>query len=148
MNATTLHRGLQVISRRRPIVFDVLPYNHLPTRFRKFPAIYIVNTQDSRMPGEHWFVVYAPSQFSLEIFDSLGSIQSNYITHSTRRIQGLFSATCGHFCLAFAFCRLVLNLPYEDFMSLFSNDYQANDVMVYNLSRVLCSSTAVCYRPS
>jgi hypothetical protein len=142
MDTATLQLGLAKIVGRRRVVFDVLPYNHLPTRLRQFPTIFIVNTQNSSLPGQHWFVIYAAHRLqSIEVLDPLGGV-----TH--QRLQGLFSTTCGHFCLAFVYCRLVLGLSFRTFVDMFSDDYQFNDAIAYNLANTLLADSAVCCRRS
>jgi hypothetical protein len=50
----------------------VLPIDKLPLRKVKKPCCFIVNTDDSTLPGTHWFAIYIPKKGKIEYFDSFG----------------------------------------------------------------------------
>ena len=54
----------------------VLPEDMLPKNISG--KCYIVNSDPSYLPGEHWIAIYFPSQSVPEFFDSLGKTPSYY----------------------------------------------------------------------
>lgn len=50
----------------------VFPMNYLPNRVLNRPLLFIVNTNSSNVPGQHWKPVFISTDWRLEeIFDSL-----------------------------------------------------------------------------
>ena len=108
----TLERCLRSDFKTRNIFGGVLPVDRLPLyRLRRKPRVYIVNTDDSRGPGEHWVLVYISAQMRGVYFDSYGldvldrritefltKNCSSYI-YNSRHLQGAMSQTCGQFCV-------------------------------------------------
>lgn len=84
----------------------------------KRPGAYIVNTDPSHMPGQHWIAIYVPDQGPLEIFDPLGFHPNHYtflkmylkgkkIKYNVKRWQQAGTSTCGQFCIFYLYhkCR-------------------------------------------
>ena len=111
-NSFTLLEKLKADHKTRRVLGDVLPVDLLPKRrLRRKPRLFIVNTDDSTGPGEHWVLVFFTGQNRGVYFDSYGldvmdtRIQdfinkncSSYV-YNKRPLQGFFSYTCGHFCI-------------------------------------------------
>ena len=53
---------------------DQLPKNHVC----KFPAMLVVNTHPSNMPGEHWLAIYISKNKHGYFFDSFGNPPDNF----------------------------------------------------------------------
>ena len=87
----------------------------IPIHVKKRPLLYIVNTDPSYMPGEHWVMNYIGEDGSVEYFDPLGEAPSSTIEHYLWRIcpngylkittalQGSTSSNCGQFCLYYSY---------------------------------------------
>ena len=57
----------------QPIFQGVFSSDHLPQLPVKHrPAAFVVNTDPSRRPGEHWIALYLPTRGPVEYFDSYG----------------------------------------------------------------------------
>jgi hypothetical protein len=112
-------------------------------KIKRKPALFVLNTDDSDGPGEHWCVALIRNRNNCEFFDSYGLPPSAYnfesellkqckhVSYNEFRVQGT-SPTCGHHCLFYALKRargLSSVKIYETFYSL---DLERNDRMVYN----------------
>ena len=84
----------------------VLPIDRLPLSITYLPVLFIVNTNSSNLPGQHWKAIYVSSHRIGEVFDSLAtpvSIQlEQWLNAFTRRwtlsrviLQNPLSPTCG-----------------------------------------------------
>ena len=51
---------------------DILQY------IQQCPKMIIVNTDNSEGNGEHWILMYFPSEKSVEVYDLLGTNMENY----------------------------------------------------------------------
>ena len=49
---------------------------------KEYPGAYIVNTDRSGEPGQHWVAFYCETPGILEAFDSFGKNPGDYITNS------------------------------------------------------------------
>ena len=91
----------------------------------QYPHFYIVNTQTSKNPGEHWLVIFVLNSFTVEIFDSLALLNSRFsyiykyfkatftnVLFNNQRLQPLETSTCGIHCLYYAYqkCKFKQNL--------------------------------------
>src|SRR5438128_1093615 len=64
------------------------------SELKKYPVAYIINSDPSNKPGQHWLAVYKESQDgALEFFDSYGQHPSNY--SFPRTASGDHSGRCG-----------------------------------------------------
>ena len=108
-----------------------------------YPSAYIVNTDPSYNPGEHWVAVYFNHLGRAKFFCSYGEspktydfekwIQKNstsWIYHKTR-LQGDLSSVCGQYCLFFLLHRL-REISIKDF---FTQDIDLNDSLVNEFIR-------------
>ena len=110
-NSFTLREKLKADHKTQRVLGDVLPVDLLPKRrLRRKPRLFIINTDDSTGPGEHWVLVFFTGHNRGIYFDSYGldvmdtRIQdfinkncSSYV-YNKRPLQGFFSHTCGFFC--------------------------------------------------
>ena len=123
---------------RGVIAADELQVINLTT---KKPFFYVVNTDDSFGPGEHWVVVYVPSESEpVEFWDSLGHSPSfygyffgqffrgKYYIYNTMVLQG-GKPVCGHFCIYYAYFRC-RGYCLDTIVNSFSADRARNDWMV------------------
>ena len=119
-----------------------LPCNKLPKTIQKVPLATVVNTDEDMKPGTHWIAMYLPAKGQpIEYFDSYGGEPKNpYIIkfleskdsfkYNSRRVQHLFSTTCGQHCIYFLTKR-ASGTSYNDIMNTYSHtNYGQNDSMV------------------
>lgn len=142
MNGQTLVRYLRADKFTKPIPCHFL-YRDSHLTINQYPAIVIVNTDNSDGPGIHWCAVYFTNKKICEYFDPLGFPPNNleqgynfipkllpfcdFIIYNKRAVQTKISAVCGHHCVYFLFlkCRNVsLNNIISDF---YMNDTSKND---------------------
>lgn len=101
---------------------DLAPAS-LPDNATHYPCAYVVNTDPSTKPGQHWVAFYssAPSQ-TIEFFDSYGNKPSAYPhirlptnvpagVYSNIAFQSKRSAVCGHYCIFYLVKRAVARWP-------------------------------------
>jgi len=120
--------------------------DELPHRKPKEVHAYVINTDDSHLPGTHWVAVYFPHGGSVEYFDSYGlpPMEKDILEFmrrnaaSTRfnnvRLQGSKSMVCGQYCVHFLHQRS-LGYSLERLVNFFDMEYARNDDKV---SRWFC----------
>lgn len=101
----------------REAFLGVFPINYLPRRILRLPVLFIINTNPSNLPGQHWKAIYISSKSVGEVFDSLATPVSlqleqwmnrftkKWIT-STMTLQNPISPSCGAYVLYFVMTRL------------------------------------------
>ena len=107
--ATALKRDLYA----RRVFGGVYPQDKLP-RVASYPSAFVINTDRSEGPGEHWVAVWLDGRGKAEYFDSFGLPPSFYegiehfiLNHSyryrynQRLLQDLTSSACGYYVLYF-----------------------------------------------
>ena len=98
-----------------------------------FPSAYVIKSDPSSIPGEHWVAVYFDKRGQREYFDSYGlpptlvGLESYMDAYSlsgwiyNRKIlQAYFSSFCGHYCVYFILfrcCGIPLHVIISDFTS-------------------------------
>ena len=102
--------------RVRPYFKGVFPRDNLPRRVTE-RAVYVINTDTSEGPGEHWVAVYFDGFKKCVYFDSFGlpplhnsirrfiSCNSVLCFRNDRMLQHPLSTTCGLYVIYF--CRKV-----------------------------------------
>ena len=122
----------------------VVPIDLLPIRKVKRNCSFIVNTDDSSKPGEHWFAIYVPKNSPVEYFDSYGRkpqhekiydfIKANgkRFKYNNKIIQGDKSISCGLYSLFFIYYR-TKGYTMKYFQNLFTSNYKNNDKIVNDL---------------
>jgi hypothetical protein len=84
----------------------VFPLDHIPMIE---PGGFIVNTQTSNLPGEHWIAVYI-KPFEINVFDPLGCYYPSLLVNTLERMsctikynkyhcQDPLTQSCGQYCL-------------------------------------------------
>lgn len=143
MDTYTIYKVLKSKVWIRDIFCGVYPINLLPTKLVK-PCLFIVNTDQSNLPGQHWFTIHINEKSNCFIFDSFGKIpQNNYlykflkynctkIYYNSKLLQNVFSPFCGQYCVVFV-AFIARGYKYEDFFNLFSNNTLYNDDLINNL---------------
>ena len=108
----------------------------------KRPAYFVINTDTSEGPGEHWVAVYMHDYHQGEFFDSYGEPPHFYGLHhfmqinlsnwkyNDIRVQDYLSFTCGHHVVMYITLKLI-GVSLEDYISLFTNNLFKNDEMVF-----------------
>ena len=119
----------------------VFPRDLLPQKVT-YPSSFIINTDNSNKPGEHWLAIYINGDCQLHFFDPLGlppvfygldeyfnNIASIY-QFNTLQYQNIFSNHCGFYCLLFIF----IKSRNKNFNSkLFTKDFEKNDEIIEKL---------------
>ena len=119
----------------------VFPEDKLPTvRKHHLRAGYIVNTDPTGEPGQHWLGIWTEGG-ECDVFDSYGFNLEHYhipdimkwletwhpVWRSTKTLQAFNSTACGHYTLAFLRAR-ARGQSLEDFLNTFSShDLVKND---------------------
>lgn len=110
----------------------------------KKPQLFILNTDNSYGPGEHWCLAIFFHPSNCEFFDPLGFHPKTYgfeeplmerashITFNNVRVQSFLSSTCGHHCLYYALKRARGQSPEAIIRTYNPFNFSANDKMVYN----------------
>ena len=120
---------------------DKLPRRHVPR-----PSAFVVNTDPSDKPGQHWVAIYISQNGEGEYFDSYGQKPSlpqvksflkknaSSTDYSHRSLQGPLSAVCGQYTIFFLLhrCR---GLSMTKITRLFSSDKFDNDIAVNDFIR-------------
>jgi hypothetical protein len=115
--------------------------DRLPSIHSNSAKFYVVNTQNSDFPGEHWVVIGLG--MIPEFFDSSGQAPQSYkkrfqyflINHgpnyryNLQRLQNLGSDVCGKYCLFYIYHRS-RNVSMKGILKLFSSDFESNDRLV------------------
>jgi len=138
MNASEIEDALRSIRFAREYLVGVFAADQLPTK--EFPGAYIVNTDTSSQPGQHW-VAFFTTEEGTECFDSFGenpSAYSEYIAEWLKddfqvvqfeTLQSRDSTVCGQYCIYFILFRSYC-FSYEDMMSSLAERTEVNDKFV------------------
>ena len=109
---------------------------------KNYPTSFILNTQPTYKPGEHWLAVYFNKDRLCEFFDSfvfppsiygldkyLKSKSSDFVSN-TQQIQDNDSASCGYYTIFFILLKN-RNFSLDEIISFFSkNNFKLNDYLV------------------
>jgi hypothetical protein len=122
----------------------VIPYDKLPIKKLRRPCSFIINTQKSTEPGEHWVAIYLPKKGKLEYFDSYGfrptidkiykliHINGKYYIYNKTTIQGVDSTNCGLYTLFYIYFR-ARKYPMYKYLKFFTSNKTHNDMLIENL---------------
>lgn len=124
----------------------VFAIDKIPKKVKSKPAMYVINTDKSDKPGEHWLAIYFPSNGCSEFFDSYGRSPTKYaeikkflrnnskcIVYNKKQLQSLFTGVCGQYCCVFLKNRCKRK-SMKMFVNLFHNkNYFDNDVKIKKL---------------
>jgi hypothetical protein len=103
------------LQRQQGNFLGVFASDELPDLIHSFPASLVVNTDPSHKPGTHWIAYYFDPEQILDYFDSEGlpplpssgnlaqfaKRNASSITFCDKPLQGMHSAACGYYCIAF-----------------------------------------------
>ena len=118
----------------------VLARDQLPKKII-YPSSFIINTDKSNEPGEHWLAIYYDKNGICEFFDPLGFSPkyyklneylistSNKYFYNNQQMQGIFSKFCGHYCILFIFVKS-RNYNLTFFLKLFTKNTFFNDNII------------------
>ena len=111
-----------------------------------YPALIVLNSDDSNGPGEHWCILIIWNPSESEFFDPYGLPLNFYnfdeavfkvvknVTCNTKCVQGI-QPTCGHHCIFFSINRAAGHSMQFIVKKLYSDSLRKNDIMVYNYIR-------------
>lgn len=132
MKSSQIQKALQFHPQTKSTFGGVFARNKVPTIPKRKYISYVVNTDPSHKPGEHWVAFFfTPSE--VYYFDPYGIPPARFerILNSRRkrhyfgrRLQGL-GQTCGHYCLYFILC---MQTHYA--FNIFGNNFNVNDRIV------------------
>ena len=106
----------------------------------KTPYCCITNTDSHNGKGSHWNAWFVTKDL-IYFFDSFGRrptddtfplsyanfVKNRKYTYNPKIVQGLFSDTCGHFCIYVLYFKC-LNYEWIDILNSFSNNLHVNDM--------------------
>ena len=109
--ALTSRQLEDILSRDRALSFcGVFPYDRIPQRVQRYPCSFVVNTDDSKKPGEHWISLYFDGKRECQYFCPLGTepygrlfdfakhnSDETYFNRTT--LQHPLSSACGYYCV-------------------------------------------------
>ena len=139
MNTFDLEQKIITDTVSSSIFGGVLASDELPHRIKHKPVFYIVNTDPSNMPGQHWIVIYIGE--NVDYFDPLGRAPNRIIEHRLSSIspdgylrmispvQSQTSRKCGQFCLYYSYYR-ARNFSVSCIVNSLTLDFTINDYIV------------------
>lgn len=110
---------------------------------KHYPALFILNTDTTDGPGEHWCVVIVFNKNHAEFFDSYGNPPSSYnlnipikqksttVQYNKKRVQGN-KPNCGHHCIFYSIHRAEGKSLSFITNNLYTNNLTTNDRIAYN----------------
>lgn len=144
MNGSEIHGIISSNPCIRPHFRGVFSKNTLPTDIRRFPSVYVVNTDASDRPGEHWVAIVLMNPHYGIFFDSFGRRPEkefrDFMDTNVERydyfdvqIQSPSSIFCGLFVLAFLVSYFCMLMSLNDFKTLFDKKkLSVNDCIVFD----------------
>jgi len=129
---------------------DELPQN-IPIRH-----FVIFNLSEKHLPGSHWAVILRSSANQLELFNSLGQQNLNYVTpylkfqkhftinYNEKAVQSVSSKFCGYHCIYFVIFRILnFDMSFEHVLEdiFYSNSLIKNDNIVSQFCHNILTST-------
>lgn len=124
-----------------PLFGGVYACNQLPLEVT-YPGCYVMNTDPSYKPGEHWVAAYFCDDGQVEYFDSYGKSPTGPIKHwlkrqawdvhwSTYLLQGPWTAVCGQYC-TFYLLKRCRGWDFADIAGMLDDDdHKDSDQFVY-----------------
>lgn len=123
--------------------WGVIPAEGLQYITNEHTMIYIVNTQESSSPGQHWVVVNVNDTGSIELFDSQGLNPEKYgpffkdflkRTHCNwinTKLQPSHSDKCALYCLTYIYFKHIYGLDLRCIVKyIFFNNMKNNELFV------------------
>ena len=122
----------------------VLPLDKIPLRKINKTCAFIINTQKSHLPGEHWLAIFLPKRGKIEYFDSFGRKPHHkeikeFINVNRRRLktnwkflQNDNTLTCGKYCIFYIFMRS-RKYSLERIINFFGENKEDNELIINDL---------------
>jgi len=138
MNAGEIESALRSDKFVDGVLVGVFAADQLPQK--EFPGAYVVNTDESNQPGQHWVAFYTEKD-TTECFDSYGQnpgkysekikewLEETYSVVQDDRLQSSDSTVCGQYCMYFILLR-AYGYSFQDIMSSFTKNTAFNDKFV------------------
>lgn len=161
MNTAEITKVLLSDIYARRVFCGVFPRDKLPRRIKSYrPCAFVINTDDSAGPGEHWVGVFYDGLGKCEYFDSFGvpplhrDIESFLMRNSLfnyrynyRMLQHATSSTCGLYVIYYILIKSRGGSLFRVLRPFYSYNTQTNDQIVIRLVRPFLKSAnqkAVC----
>lgn len=107
----------------------VFPKDKLPPESSGTSCTFIVNTDSSNLPGQHWIAVYVRTSKEGFVFDSFGQSPPLQVQHwmnirgiswtcNMRQVQSHESTLCGAYCIYFIWFATSNSLKDELFVNI------------------------------
>jgi hypothetical protein len=130
--------------KKQKIFIGVYPRDKIP-KIKSYPSCFILNTDTSTEPGEHWLAVYVDQNNECYFFDSYGNSPKffgldNYfsqfktLTWNKIKLQGN-SNNCGLYCILFLLYKSHNKL--QQFYLEFDNKSDINDKKLIDLIKII-----------
>ena len=130
--------------RTKSIFRGVVTKDGLPTTIDALPAVFVCNTDDGDVSGEHWIALYLYADGRGDYFCSYGlpprhvairtfmNEHCSERTHNSKRLQSPLSVNvCGQYCVAYVLLRCN-GFPMRTFINILGTDLVANDCRVFD----------------
>jgi hypothetical protein len=109
------------------------------------PHTFILNTDTTNLPGQHWIAVFVTRENWGEVFDSYGLLPPTWIqrwmneytrgwSHNPFLVQPPNSNSCGQFCVYFLIRRSQANSMHA-VLDSFTTDFKYNERLVLSYYR-------------
>ena len=141
MNGSEIERALRSDRITGEKFVGVFASDSLP-KDKEYPGAYIVNTDPSSKPGQHWIAFFLPEPGRIEVFDSFGKdpvtystdfakwIGKDHVQNSRKTLQSNSTTVCGNFCLFFILLRCY-DVTFKDIASILTSNTALNDKFVH-----------------
>lgn len=127
-------------SKTKAAFLGIFAIDNLPQTIPHLPVLFIVNTNTSNLPGQHWKAVYVSTKRIGEVFDSLAMPVSlrleQWMNRFTQKwslskltLQNPLSPTCGGYVLYYILTRLKCS-SMKFCLLPFSSNVLFNDVIL------------------
>lgn len=147
MNGRQLEQTVTSSPCLKQLFTGVFASDTLPIRVERYPKIYVVNTDVSYRPGEHWVAIFLRDPSYGVFFDSFGRTPGECGTdikkfmdkhvdrydHFDVQIQSVNSIYCGLFVLAFLFSYVCMSVSLNRFKQFFYDNLCVNDDVVCSM---------------
>lgn len=147
MNSHQLEKHMRkVIARlenKEALFGGVIPADFLKYQNPTLHKCFIVNTDDSRKPGQHWIAIFVRNATTVEYFDSYGRgpfehiqwvrwMHNNFdhLWYNVKPVQSIMSAACGAHCLFYLYHRLHGHSMCEIINEMYHEIRDYNDLIV------------------
>lgn len=146
MNTLDIQKVLKLHKCTKKYFKGVYAIDKIPKKVKSKPAMYVINTDKSNKPGQHWLAIYFSSTGCAEFFDSYGRAPSKYtglskflklnskcMIYNTKQIQSSFTGVCGQYCCVFLSTRCKQK-SMKNFVKLFNTQNRLeNDIKIKQL---------------